>query len=34
MLIKNRLAELDDEITTWRHDLHENPEQMYDTHRL
>ena len=33
MPIKNRLAEMHAEITAWRHDLHENPELMYDTHR-
>ncbi len=33
MPIKNRLAEMHDEITGWRRDLHENPELMYDTHR-
>lgn len=33
MPIKNRLAEMHDEIIAWRRDLHENPELMYDTHR-
>ncbi len=33
MPIKNRLAEMQDEITAWRRDFHENPELMYDTHR-
>jgi amidohydrolase len=33
MPIKNRLAEMQAEITAWRRDLHENPELMYDTHR-
>jgi len=33
MPIKNRLAEMHQEITAWRRDLHENPELMYDTHR-
>ena len=33
MPIKNRLAEMQPEIATWRRDLHENPELMYDTHR-
>lgn len=33
MPIKNRLAEMHDEITAWRRDLHEHPELMYDTHR-
>jgi amidohydrolase len=33
MPIKNRLAEMQAEITAWRGDLHENPELMYDTHR-
>lgn len=29
----NRFAELHDEITKWRRDLHENPELLFDTHR-
>ncbi len=33
MPVKNRLAELLPEITRWRHDLHEHPELMFDTHR-
>ena len=33
MPIKNRLAEMHDEITAWRRDLHEHPELLYDTHR-
>jgi len=33
MPIRNRLAELHPEITAWRHDLHENPELMYDLPR-
>ncbi len=33
MPIKNRLAEMHDEIAAWRKDFHENPELMYDTHR-
>jgi hippurate hydrolase len=33
MPIKNRLAELHEEITAWRRDIHENPELMYDTQR-
>ncbi|MDX1782342.1 MAG: M20 aminoacylase family protein [Thalassovita sp.] len=33
MPVKNRFAELQDEITVWRRDLHENPEILYDTHR-
>jgi amidohydrolase len=33
MPIKNRLAEMQDEIAAWRRDIHENPELMYDTHR-
>ncbi|NSX54253.1 M20 aminoacylase family protein [Parasulfitobacter algicola] len=33
MPIKNRLAELHDEITGWRRDLHAHPELMFDTHR-
>jgi hypothetical protein len=31
--IINRAAELHDEITAWRRDLHENPELDYDVHR-
>lgn len=33
MPVKNRFAELLPEITAWRHDLHENPEILFDTHR-
>ncbi|SHF25381.1 hippurate hydrolase [Ruegeria intermedia] len=33
MPIKNRFAELQDEITAWRRDLHENPEILFETHR-
>ncbi len=33
MPIKNRLAEMQPEIATWRRDFHEHPELMYDTHR-
>jgi len=32
MPIKNRLAEMHDEITGWRRHLHENPELLYDVH--
>ena len=33
MPVRNRFAELHDEITAWRRDFHENPELMYDVHR-
>jgi amidohydrolase len=33
MPIINRVADLADEITLWRRDLHENPELLYDVHR-
>lgn len=33
MPIKNRIAELHDEITAWRRDFHAHPELMYDTER-
>ncbi len=33
MPVKNRFAELHDEITAWRRDFHENPEILFDTHR-
>ncbi|PWG15680.1 M20 aminoacylase family protein [Salibaculum griseiflavum] len=33
MPVKNRFAEMLPEITSWRRDLHENPELMFDTHR-
>ena len=29
----NRFADLHDDITAWRRDLHENPELLFDTHR-
>ena len=32
MPIKNRLAEMHDEITGWRRHLHENPELLFDVH--
>ena len=32
MPIKNRFAEMQEEITGWRHHLHANPELMFDTH--
>ncbi|TDK43072.1 M20 aminoacylase family protein [Antarcticimicrobium luteum] len=32
MPIKNRLGEMHDEITGWRHHLHENPELLYEVH--
>ena len=32
MPIINRMAELHDEITQWRKEIHENPELMYDVH--
>ncbi len=32
MPIVNRMAELHDEITQWRRDIHSNPELMYDVH--
>ncbi len=32
MPIRNRLAELHDEIAAWRRHLHENPELMYEVH--
>ena len=32
MPVKNRLAEMHDEITKWRRHLHANPELMYDVH--
>lgn len=32
MPIINRMAELQDEITTWRREIHENPELDYDVH--
>ncbi|MEE8454938.1 MAG: M20/M25/M40 family metallo-hydrolase, partial [Limibaculum sp.] len=33
MPIINRIADLHDEITEWRRDLHANPELQYDVHR-
>ncbi|MEM7719721.1 MAG: M20 aminoacylase family protein [Pseudomonadota bacterium] len=33
MPIRNRIAELHDEITEWRHDLHAHPELQFDVHR-
>ncbi|MCR9148091.1 MAG: M20 family metallopeptidase [Rhodobacteraceae bacterium] len=33
MPVKNRFAELHDEITSWRRDLHEHPELLFDTYR-
>ncbi len=33
MPVKNRFAELLPEITSWRRDLHENPEILFETHR-
>ena len=33
MQIKNRLAEMHDDITAWRRDFHENPEILFDVHR-
>ena len=33
MPTKNRFAELQNEITEWRRDLHENPEILFETHR-
>jgi amidohydrolase len=33
MPVKNRFAELLPEITAWRHDLHENPELLFETPR-
>ncbi|WGW03238.1 M20 aminoacylase family protein [Tropicibacter oceani] len=33
MPVKNRFAELQDEITAWRRDMHENPEILFETHR-
>ena len=33
MPTKNRFAELHDEITAWRRDIHENPEILFETHR-
>jgi amidohydrolase len=33
MPVKNRFAELQSEITAWRHDFHAHPELLYDVHR-
>ncbi|MBD0865124.1 MAG: amidohydrolase [Rhodobacteraceae bacterium] len=33
MPVKNRFAELQNEITAWRRDIHEHPEILFDTHR-
>ena len=33
MPIRNRFAELQDEITGWRRDFHSHPELMFDVHR-
>ena len=33
MPIKNRFSEMQDEVTAWRRDLHQNPEILFDTHR-
>lgn len=33
MPVKNRFAELQDEITAWRRDIHEHPEILFETHR-
>jgi len=33
MPIINRLAEFQDEVAAWRHDLHQHPEILYDVHR-
>src|SRR5580698_11141064 len=33
MPVKNRIAEMQDEIAAWRRDFHEHPELLYDTHR-
>ncbi|CUH86390.1 putative hydrolase YxeP [Phaeobacter sp. CECT 5382] len=33
MPIKNRFAEMQEEITAWRRHLHENPELMYEVHK-
>ena len=33
MPIKNRIAEMHDEIAAWRRDFHEHPELQYDTYR-
>ena len=33
MPIVNRVADLHDEITEWRRDIHAHPELLYDVHR-
>ena len=33
MPVKNRFAELQKEIAEWRHDIHQNPEILFETHR-
>lgn len=33
MPIKNRFAEMHEEITSWRRDIHEHPEILFETHR-
>ena len=33
MPVKNRFAELHNEITEWRHDIHAHPEILFETHR-
>lgn len=33
MPVKNRFAEMHDEITAWRRDIHANPELLFETHR-
>ena len=33
MPVKNRFAEMQDEIASWRQDIHENPEILFETHR-
>ena len=33
MPVKNRFAEMHDEITEWRRDMHAHPELLFDTHR-
>ena len=33
MPVKNRFAELQKEIAEWRHDIHEHPEILFETHR-
>lgn len=33
MAVKNRFAELHDDITAWRREIHQNPEILFETHR-